>query len=70
MLCASQTVVIDKWGYLWTGSGAFLYDGDDATSYSVLRFNTADPTAAIRAFRMTHEANVSVNIVLTFLQQP
>ena len=51
---------MDKWGGLWTGSGTFIYDGSDATTYSVLRFDNTNTTAPIRAFQMTHEANVRI----------
>lgn len=51
--------VVDKWGYLWTGSGTFLYRGADPATYSVLRFDTNTANhAAIYALQMTHEANV------------
>lgn len=53
--------VVDKWGFLWTGSGAFQY-GDTGT-YSVLRFDTSidvvnDAAKPILAFSMPDEANV------------
>lgn len=52
--------VVDKWGYLWASSGAFLYKGTDATTYSVLRFDTANTGNSIRVFKMTHETNVRI----------
>jgi hypothetical protein len=58
--------VVDATGFLWTGSGSFLYaDNGDGSSntYSVLRFDTSITTAndaekPILAFAMPDEANV------------
>ena len=57
LLCA----VVDKYGFLWTGSGAFLYGG--ANTYSVLRFDTTittrnDAAKPILAFTVVDESNV------------
>ena len=52
-------LVVDKLGYLWTGSGPFLYG--DAGTHSVLRFDTSTSTvnsAAILAVTIPDEANV------------
>ena len=54
--------MVDKYGFLWTGSGSFLYDGN-AGSYSVLRFDTSitslnDATKTIFAIKVTDMANV------------
>lgn len=53
--------VVDKYGFLWTGSGSFLYGADG--TYSVLRFDTSittpnDEAKPILAFQMPDEANV------------
>ena len=53
--------VVDKYGFLWTGSGPFLYGA--AGTYSVLRFDTRitsanDAAKPILAFQMADEANV------------
>ena len=53
--------VVDKSGFLWTGSGAFLYGGGG--TYSVLRFDTSittlnDAAKPILAFAMPDESNV------------
>lgn len=53
-------IVVDKWGYLWTGSGAYLYDGSNAAAYSVLRFDTGGSANPIRVFQMNHKANVRI----------
>lgn len=53
--------VVDKSGYLWTGSGTFLCNG--AGTYSVMRFDTSittvnDASKPILAFTMSDQANV------------
>ena len=54
--------VVDKYGFLWTGSGSFQYSSTSGT-YSVLRFDTGitslnDPAMTIFAVQMTDMANV------------
>ena len=63
----SVTAVVDESGFLWTGCGTFLYNSTDVTTYSVLRFDTSDTTAPIRAFQMSHEANVSIGDFITLM---
>ena len=53
---------MDKYGFLWTGSGSFQYSGTAGT-YSVLRFDTSitslnDPSMTIIAVQVTDMANV------------
>lgn len=56
------STVVDEWGYLWTNSGTFIYNGTDTKSYSVLRFNTDNMrTGIIYAFSVDHETNVSAS---------
>ena len=54
-----MSAVVDQYGYLWTGSGPFLYNSVDPTSYSVLRFDTSNIATAILAVQLPDEANVS-----------
>ena len=51
--------VVDQYGYLWTGSGPFLYNSTNPASYSVLRFDTSSTATAILAVQLPDEANVS-----------
>ena len=53
--------VVDKYGFLWTGSGAFLYNGTG--THTVLRFDTSittlnDNSKPILAFAVVDESNV------------
>ena len=61
-LAALAAAVVDKYGFLWTGSGSFQYSSTSGT-YSVLRFDTGitslnDPAMTIFAVQMTDMANV------------
>ena len=51
--------VIDKYGFLWTGSGSFIYDSADTTTHSVLRFDTSSSGTAF-AVQVTDQANVRI----------
>ena len=51
--------MVDKWGFLWTGSGTFQYNG--LYTYSVLRLDTTVTSLnekPILAFAMPDETNV------------
>lgn len=54
--------VVDQFGFLWTGSGPFLFNSADNTTHSVLRFDTSSTTSAILAVQVSDEANVSLEI--------
>ena len=56
--------VVDQYGYLWTGSGPFLYNKSDLTTYSVLRFDTTSTATAILAVQLPDEANVRFGSIM------